>query len=275
MDTAQINKINWFPGHMKKATDEIKKKLSIIDLIIEVVDARCINSSSNFDLTNLIENKPIIRIALKSDLSLISEQYTNELIVTNTKNKNNRKKIIDVFYSIFESKINKYKSKGLVNPRFLIMIIGLPNVGKSSLINFLKSKNNLIVRNQPGVTKNQRLVSINENFDLIDTPGILLKNIDNYEIAYKLSLINTIKKEVLPLDKVVKFGFDYLNTHFYQELKEFYKIEDFSDFENFQILVAKRLNYITKNAEIDLKRLEDKLFNDFLECKISKVNYDF
>ena len=155
------------------------------------------------------------------------------------------------------------------------MIIGLPNVGKSSLINFLKSKNNLIVRNQPGVTKNQRLVSINENFDLIDTPGILLKNIDNYEIAYKLALINTIKKEVLPLDKVIKFGFDYLNSHFYQELKKFYKIDDFSDFENFQILVAKRLNYITKNAEIDLKRLEDKLFNDFLECKISKVNYDF
>lgn len=275
MDCIQINKINWFPGHMKKATDEIKKKLSIIDLIIEVVDSRCIDSSSNSDLINLIGNKPILKIALKSDLSLVNEQYTNDLIVTNTKNKNNRNKIINVFYSIFASKINKYKSKGLVNPKFSMMIIGLPNVGKSSLINFLKSKNNLIVRNQPGVTKNQRLVSINENFDLIDTPGILLKNIDKYEIAYKLSLINTIKKEVLPIDKVVKFGFTYLNSHFHQQLKNYYKISDFSNFEDFQILVAKRFNYIMRNAEIDFQRVEDKLFNDFLECKISKVNYDF
>lgn len=269
-----INKINWFPGHMKKATDEIKKKLNLVDLIIEVVDSRCIDSSSNSDLINIINNKPHLKIALKSDLSLLNECYDKNLIVTNTKNKNNRSKIIEIFYEIFTDKIQKYKSKGLVNPKFTIMIIGLPNVGKSSLINFLKSKNNLIVRNQPGVTKNQRIVNINENFDLIDTPGILFKNISSFNVAYKLALINTIKKEVLPIEQILEFGFNYLSTHSYNKLKEYYKINDFDNFYNFCDVVAKRYNYYIKNSEIDWNRLFDKLFNDFIECKISKVNYD-
>lgn len=269
------NKINWFPGHMKKATDEIKNKLNCIDLIIEVIDSRCIVSSSNSDLISIINNKPHLRIALKSDLSLLDEKYSKNLIVTNTKNKINRNKVIKIFYDIFDEKIKKYKSKGLVNPKFTIMIIGLPNVGKSSLINFLKAKNNLIVRNQPGVTKNQRIVSINENFDLIDTPGILFKNIDSYSMAYKLALINTIKKEVLPIDDVVEFGFNYLFNNFYLELKKYYKLDaNFNNFNEFCELISKRYNYITKNAEIDINRILDRLFNDFVECKITNVNYD-
>lgn len=275
MQNTPINKINWFPGHMKKATDEIKQRLNCVDLIIEVVDSRCIHSSSNMDLIKIINNKLHLKIALKSDLSLLNEQYQTDLIITNTKNKQNRNKIISIFYKIFEDKINKYKLKGLVNPKFTLMIIGLPNVGKSSLINFLKSKNNLVVRNLPGVTKNQRIVNINENFDLIDTPGILFKNINDINTAYKLSLINTIKKEVLPIEDVVKFGFNYLFSNFYEKLKIFYKIEDFNNYYDFLNLVANRYKYITKNAELDINRVISRVFNDLIDCKISKVNYDF
>ena len=275
MQNIPINKINWFPGHMKKATDEIKQRLNCVDLIIEVVDSRCIRSSSNMDLIKIINNKLHLKIALKSDLSLLNEQYQTDLIITNTKNKQNRNKIISIFYKIFEDKINKYKLKGLVNPKFTLMIIGLPNVGKSSLINFLKSKNNLVVKNLPGVTKNQRIVNINENFDLIDTPGILFKNINDINTAYKLSLINTIKKEVLPIEDVVKFGFNYLFSNFYEKLKIFYKIEDFNNYYDFLNLVANRYKYITKNAELDINRVISRVFNDLIDCKISKVNYDF
>lgn len=275
MQNTPINKINWFPGHMKKATDEIKQRLNCVDLIIEVVDSRCIYSSSNMDLIKIINNKLHLKIALKSDLSLLNEQYQTDLIITNTKNKQNRNKIISIFYKIFEDKINKYKLKGLVNPKFTLMIIGLPNVGKSSLINFLKAKNNLVVKNLPGVTKNQRIVNINENFDLIDTPGILFKNINDINTAYKLSLINTIKKEVLPIEDVVKFGFNYLFSNFYEKLKIFYKIEDFNNYYDFLNLVANRYKYITKNAELDINRVISRVFNDLIDCKISKVNYDF
>ncbi len=269
-----INKINWFPGHMKKATDDIKNKLNIVDLIIEVVDSRCINSSSNSDLLKIIANKPYLKIALKSDLSLLNEQYNSNLIITNTKNKNNRKKIIDIFYQIFNEKINKLKAKGLVNPQFTLLIIGLPNVGKSSLINFLKAKNNLVVKNMPGVTKNQRIVSINENFNLIDTPGILIKNINDINTAYKLSLINCIKKEILPIEDIVKFGFNYLFVNFYNQLKLYYGIEDFSDFYDFLKLVANRFRFLSKTGEYDTDRAILKLFHDLIECKITKVNFD-
>ena len=268
-----MQKINWFPGHMKKATQDILSKLKYVDLIVEVIDARCINSSSNNELITLIQNKPIVKIALKNDLSILNEQYESSLIITNTKH-NNRNKIIDVFYNILSEKIDKYHKKGLVNPKFVIMVVGLPNVGKSSLINLLKNKNHLVSKNLPGVTKNLNLVNINKNFDLIDTPGILFKNIVDDNVGYKLALINCIKKDVLILEHVIKFGFDYYFKNHYQQLKTFYNIDDFQNYDEFILLISNRYKYYSKSNSIDYYRLENRLYNDFINCKICKVNLD-
>ena len=259
---------------MKKALDQIRDKIKIVDLFIEVVDSRCVNSSSNDELRKLANNKPILTIALKDDLSLVDKQNHPNVLFGSTKNKNFKKEIINKLYSVLDEKIQKYKAKGLMKPKFLIMIVGLPNVGKSSLINFLKSKNTLIARNQPGVTKSQQIVNINENFDLIDTPGILFKNINDITTAYKLSLVNCIKKEILPIEKVLEFGFNYFISQSKEKLMNYYGIDEPKDYYDFVEKVCHKYKLYNSNGEFDLNRFETMIFNDFSLCKFSKVKYD-
>ena len=264
--------INWFPGHMKKGTDELVKISKQIDLIIEVLDARAINSSSNDEIIEIFNNKPIIKIALKSDYSTTSS--SGNVLVGSIKNKNFKQTIIKHIYSVLDTKIKHLKSKGLVQPKFTILVVGLPNVGKSSLINFLKSKNVLIAQNMPGVTKKQRLIAINENFNMIDTPGILFKRINKIETAYKLVLINCIKKEILTLEHVLKFGFEHYKKYHYQDLLNYYKLSKITDYYDFVEQVCKTKYWFLQNSELDLSRFENNVFNDFSLGKICKTNFD-
>lgn len=269
-------KINWFPGHMKKALDQIKDRTKLVDLFIEVVDSRCVTTSSNEELRKLANNKPILQIALKEDWSTLNKaQNANEyLLIGSIKNKAFKQTVIKKLYEILDDKFVSKRKKGLVNPKFLIMIVGLPNVGKSSLINLLKSKNTVVAQNKPGVTKNQRIVNINQHFDLIDTPGILFKKIDNYEAAFKLGLINCIKKEILPVEKVLEFGFNYLKENNLDELLQYYKIDSADNYYEFVEKVCRTRQYLISNEELDINRFEDTVYNDFTLCKIANVNYD-
>ena len=158
---------------MKKATDEIQRTAKNVDLIIEVLDARAMNATSNPVVHQL--NKPVLQIALKNDLALKGD---NSILTGSLKNKGFRNEIIRAMDQALAAKIERYKAKRLLNPKFLVMVVGLPNVGKSSLINFLKQKKHLITENRPGVTKKQTTVPVNERYFLVDTPGVLFKNID-------------------------------------------------------------------------------------------------
>lgn len=267
-------KINWFPGHMKKATDEITKIINHIDLVIEVVDSRAIISSSNPDIVRLIKNKPHLKIALKSDLSDNIKQEENLFLQGSIKNKLFRKNIIDKLEDIIKDKKGKLIKKGLKNPKFLVLIVGLPNVGKSSLINFLKQKNILSAMNLPGVTKKQHIASINNTFDLVDTPGILIKNINDINVAYNLSLIHCIKKEVIDLEKVLEYGFNILNKNYQGCLFSYYKINKYISFSDFCNEIALKYGYLQKNNEIDLNRLYERLFKDISLSKITKINFE-
>lgn len=274
MKDNNLEQINWFPGHMKKATDQIIKKVDHVDLFIEVVDARCVKTSSNEELRKLAKNKPILTIALKKDLSSANPSDYPEILFGSIKDKSLRNTVLNKLYEIVNEKMQKLKQKGLINPKFLVMIVGLPNVGKSSLINLLKNKKMAVAKNQPGVTKNQQLISINEHFDLIDTPGILFKKISNLTSAYKLALINCIKKEVLPLEKVLEFGYQEFNSQNQKALSEYYDISETNDFFSFRDLVCQRYQYILNKEELDIARFDEAVFNDFSLGKISKINYD-
>lgn len=264
--------INWFPGHMKKGTDELIKISKQIDLIIEVLDSRAINSSSNDEIIEIFNNKPIIKIALKSDYGTTSS--SDNVLVGSIKNKNFKQTIVKHIYSVLDAKIKNLKLKGLVQPKFTILVVGLPNVGKSSLINFLKSKNVLIAQNMPGVTKKQRLIAINENFNMIDTPGILFKRINKIETAYKLVLINCIKKEILTLEHVLKFGFEHYKKYHYHDLLNYYKLSEVADYYDFVEKVCKSKCWFLRNSELDLSRFENNIFNDFSLGRICKTNFD-
>lgn len=265
--------INWFPGHMKKSLEEINNVVSKVNLIIEVVDSRAINTSSNYELLNIAKNKPILKIALKADYCDI--ESSDATFICTTKDKNLRNKIILEINKKLEDQFNSARRKGLLHPKFIILVIGLPNVGKSTLINILKNKNTLITQNFPGVTKKQAIVSINNELSLIDTPGVLFKHIEKIEDAYKLTLINCIKKEIVPLDKVLEYGFNHYYKFHKQELFKYYGINiEINSYSEFIKYLANKRKWFNNKQEIDLNRLETNLFNDFSMSKICQTNFE-
>jgi len=274
MEENKVTKINWFPGHMRKATNEIINKLKIVDLVIEVVDSRAINSSSNDELRKLFGNKKIIKIALKQDLADIRKNDDEDIIYGSLLDKNFKNKINRTLYNIMEEKMNKLKSKGMINPKFMVMVIGLPNVGKSSLINYMAPKKTLKVENRPGVTKAQQYRSINKNFNLLDTPGILDKKIRNIETGYKLALINCIKKEVLPIDEVLEWGYNYLTKYYYNAISKYYSYDEMYNYNEFINYLCKKYHYLMDNNELDVNRAIGTFYRDLINCKITRINYE-
>jgi ribosome biogenesis GTPase A len=179
------------------------KDIKNIDLVLEVVDARAIDTSKNNELTVGI-NKPKLTIALKSDLADTSSIKNKNILIGSIKNKSFKAQILAAIYDTFKDKLVNLKRKGLLIPQFYILVVGLPNVGKTSLINLLSSGAKLIAENRPGVTKRKQLIKINENFLLYDTPGVMVKNVETEKEGFTLSLINVINKNILPLNEVTE-----------------------------------------------------------------------
>jgi ribosome biogenesis GTPase A len=252
---------------MAKALREIRD-VKNIDLVIEVVDARCINTSSNQELTSLI-HKPILRIALKSDLADINTKQN--ILIGSLKERSFKNRILDAIHKQLKVSFDRLISKGLKNPEFYILVVGLPNIGKSSLINFLVGKNKLQVENRPGVTRSQQIIKIDKNLYIYDTPGVLTKNI-NRDDGFKLALVGTIRKDILPLNEVVEYGYTYLQDHYSKALERKFGIAN-SSYNDFINLICKRYNF-SQNGINDVNRALDFLYNDMINGKIAKVNYE-
>ncbi len=257
---------------MKKATDDVLKILPVVDLVVEVLDARCINSSSNTELRSLIKDKKIIKIALKSDLSDLS--HKDDILFISTKNKDDRKRIINHLYEQVDEKLKKLQSKGLKNPHFTILIVGLPNVGKSTLINFLSSKNTLIAQNKAGVTKKQVNRKINENFWLVDNPGIFVKNINDKTVGYKLSLINSINKNILPLYEINNFYHNFMQDKYWDKYANFFQLSKKISYDKFIEFIGEKLNFKIKNNEFDIDKINNYLFNIYSNSKICRYHFE-
>lgn len=267
------SKINWYPGHMKRAIDKIDSKIDDIDFVIEVLDARGIRLTNNDQLLSRFKNKRIIKVALKSDLSDVTIS-DDEIIFCSINNKDIKNIIVNKLNVIFDDKIKSLKKKGLVNPIFIGMVIGIPNVGKSSLINSLSAKKTLKVENRSGVTRKQETRRINDNFYLVDTPGIFFKNIDNFIDGCKLVVLNNIKQDVVPIEQVLDKIYSYFMNNYKDQLIKFYdldKIYDFSDFVNF---IAKKYNFILANNKIDYNRTYQFILNNFSNSCVCKFHFD-
>lgn len=260
---------------MKKTLDDINKIKKHIDLVIQVLDARAINLTSNHDLLGIFNQKKIINVALKSDLADLSYQYDSETIVTNIKDHQFSNFLLNKLHEILSDKIKRLQAKGLVTPHFNIMVIGLPNIGKSSLINKLIKKNHNKVENKAGVTKRQTFVKLNKNFTLYDTPGVLYKRIDDFILGAKLSLLNVINLEVIPMQEVLSFAYSYLNQHYHNQLLDWAKQEIIpQQFHEFIEQYAHKKGFLNKNNAIDLNATYMNFYQDISLAKIAKVNYE-
>lgn len=260
--------IQWYPGHMAKAKKEIKEVLKQVDIVYVILDARVPRSSINPDLLEIVSNKPVLYIYNKSSLAdlkrlnefLYEENIENYVIVDalERKNINQITKKTEEMLALY---IKRQHAKGYKNVTIRSLVLGIPNVGKSTLINALAKKRVASTNKLPGHTKKLKWINIASQIYLLDTPGVLWPRFEDKKTGYNLGLTGAIKEDILPKDKLAKYGFSILNEKYPQMLKNFYEIETLEANLFFKSLAEKR-GYLLENGEVNIDRAYIQFLND-------------
>ncbi|MBR6034164.1 MAG: ribosome biogenesis GTPase YlqF [Clostridia bacterium] len=288
--------INWYPGHMAKTKKQIQDDLKLVDVVIEILDARAPKSSQNPDMAKIIDGKKRIVILNKSDLSDENENkrwqsYFNTkntiAIIANCNTGTGTKEVIGKINEIMKDELIKHEQKGRVQKNIRVMVLGIPNVGKSSFINRITKKNSAIVGNKPGVTKQKQWVRIDNNVELLDTPGVLWPKFENKEVALNLSFIGAIKDEIIDEYEIAYHLINFLNENYQTELKARYKLTDDeidSIYKNnsdnteriIQIieLIGKKRGAIMSGGAIDQNKVARVILEDFRSGKIGRITLE-
>ena len=276
--------INWYPGHMAKTKREIKEKMNLIDIVYEVVDARMPISSKMKDMDEIIGNKKKILIMTKYDLCDKKEtnrfiQYYEEkgycVIATDLIGENNTKEIIFKSRELLKEEMEKRVQKGLKQRSMRVLIMGVPNVGKSTLINRLVGKKSAGVGNKPGFTKSLSWIRIHKDMELLDSPGILWPKLDNQESAHILAALSSIKEEILDVMDLSCFILTKMMELYPKNLEERYGIteldEDFS--ETFDI-IAKKRGALSKGGRVDYEKVANIIIRDLKNGYLGNITLD-
>ena len=224
--------IQWFPGHMSKARRQVQENLKFVDFVTILVDARLPLSSQNPMLTKIVGDKPKLLILNKADLA--DSNRTKEwrtyfksqgikTLAINSKEQSTVKLVTDAAKSLMADKIQRLRERGIQKETLRTMIIGIPNAGKSTLMNRLAGKKIAVVGNKPGVTKGQQWLKSNKDLEILDTPGILWPKFEDELVGLKLALTGAIKDQLLPMDEVTIFGLNYFKTYYPERLEERFK----------------------------------------------------
>lgn len=286
--------INWYPGHMLKTKKQIIEDLKLIDVVIELLDARIPKSSRNPDIQKIVQNKKRIVLLNKSDLAEDRETkkwieyYRNNNIVAIACDANlgkGVKEILKQIENIMEEEMQKAALKGRIKKNIRVLILGIPNVGKSSLINRLCNKKTTVVGNKPGVTKQKQWVRIANNIELLDTPGVLWPKFEDESVALNLAYTGSIKDEILETIEIAFKLLIYLYNNYRMNLLERYKIAENeleqieSEDENEKLysliqLIGKKRGAVISGGEIDDEKTAKIILNDFRSGKLGKITLE-
>ncbi len=276
--------INWYPGHMAKTKRLINDNINLIDVVYELLDARMPFSSKIVDMDNLIKNKKRIIIMTKYDLC--DKQETDKwikyyesknynVICANLMDKNYINKILKTTDKLMEEENRKRKNKGLNEKRTRILIVGIPNVGKSTLINRLVGKKAVSVGNKPGITKNLNWIRINNELKLLDTPGVLWPKLEQEKVALNLASLTAIKEEILPIEDVVVYIIKTLHKYYPKILEERYGITEMDeDMIDVFDTIGKKRGCLIKGGEIDYDKVCNVIINDIKNGFIKNITFD-
>lgn len=286
--------INWYPGHMLKTKKQMIEDLKLIDVVIEILDARIPVSSQNPDIQNITRNKKKIVLLNKSDLAdekqtakWISYFKLNNIIAISTDSNAGKgtKEVLKKVENIMQEELEKAAARGRTKRNIRIMIIGIPNVGKSSLINRLVNKKTAEVGNRPGVTKQKQWVRIGQNIELLDTPGVLWPKFEDEKVALNLAYVGSIKDEVMPKTDVAYQLLKFLYEKYKDKIILKYKLteEDENSIitkdQTYDILklmdmIALKRGAIVSGGEIDYEKVANLILNDFRTGKIGRITLE-
>src|SRR5690625_5281909 len=264
--------IQWFPGHMAKARREIEQNLKLVDLVIELVDARAPAASQNPMLQELIKNKSKIIVLMKSDLAdtegtvkwikYFQSQGILALAV-NVDDKKDISRLVELVHKKGLEQQQKMMSKGVQQRSVRALIAGVPNVGKSTLINRLVNKRIAKIGDRPGVTKQQQWIKVRQQFELLDTPGILWPKFEEESIGVKLAAIGTIKYVLVPTQDVAAFVINYLDTYYRENLFQRYHLKENEDMWDTFVHIGKMRGALESGGHVNFDKVAEIVLQDF------------
>lgn len=276
----EIMNIQWYPGHMTKAKRMMQENIKLIDLVIELVDARIPLSSRNPDIDVIGKQKSRLILLNKADLAddrktEIWKQYFEEkgfhVVKMNAQSRANVKVVNQVVLEACKEKIERDRRRGILNRPVRAMVVGIPNVGKSTFINSFAGKAAAKTGNKPGVTKGKQWIRLNKNVELLDTPGILWPKFEDQVVGKQLAMIGSIKDELLNMDELTLELIHFLKEFYRGVLEKRYQIEEKA--EDLEILkeIAKNRQCKTRGNELDLEKAANVLIDDFRSGKMGKI----
>lgn len=276
------NHIHWYPGHIAKAERKLKEKINLVDVVIEVLDARIPLSSCYGDIKSLLGEKPRLIILNKADLveenelknwiNILEQKFECPVMTTDAKNSKDLNKIVVKSVELSEPRIQKLMQKGLLRRPARVMVVGMPNVGKSSIINKLTKTSRTKVGAKAGVTRQQQWVRVNPRLDLLDTPGIIPMKQDDQLRAKKLAFVNSVSENAYETESIAFELLQILGEKYCEKVKKHYNLDpnDELTVEN----IAKSRNWIVKGAQPDIERTSTFILCDFREGKIGRFILD-
>lgn len=285
MNDSQKQTVQWFPGHMAKTRRQIKESLRLVDAVTEIRDARVPMSSRNPELSELIAGKPHIVLLNKCDmaddnatkkwLAHLKEQGINALAVDCRTGKG-LNAYAPLIREVLKEKIESNEAKGMAGRPLRVMVVGIPNTGKSSFINRMAGRNRAKVADKPGVTRQNNWFVIGNGIELLDTPGVLWPKFEDPKVGDKLAFIGSVKDEVLDPEILAVRFLDVMARDYPDRLKERYKLPDFSDLESYELLelIGRKRGMLISGGEVNTERAAITLLDEYRGGKLGKITME-
>lgn len=284
---SEMQNIQWFPGHMTKTKRQIQANLKLVDAVAEIIDARIPISSRNPDLAKLVQNKPRIILLNKCDMANQTatkmwidhfEKQGITAIAVDCKSGRGLNKFAPAVNKVMSERINRLKAKGMVNPMMRIMIVGIPNVGKSSFINKIAKQNRAKVEDRPGVTRGNQWFTIAKNLEMLDTPGVLWPKFNDKIVGEHLAFTGAVKDQILDIELLAVRLLDFLKELKPVDFISRFKLEetDLDNIDSYELLkiIARKRGMLVSGGEVNTERAAIMLLDEFRSAKLGRITVE-